>query len=102
MELTLTPTQIQRFREDGVLIVDHLVEPELADRIAERYEELFRGVFETGVRPDEVNWEEGKSPPTSLVRSAMAGRPTVPSREWCCVRISEGPVPPWQDGLVRA
>ena len=72
MELTLTPAQVQRFREDGVLIVDRLIEPESADRIAERYEALFRGVFETGVRPDEVNWEEGKSPP-DLTRQICNG-----------------------------
>ena len=59
-----------------MLIVDRLIEPEVADRIAERYEELFRGVFETGVRPDEVNWEEGRSPPdlTRQICKRLEGR----------------------------
>ena len=72
MEFTLTEPQIQRFHEDGVLIVERLIEPDLADRIARSYEKLFRGEFETGVKPDEVNWQEGESPP-DLTRQICNG-----------------------------
>lgn len=72
MDFSLTETQVRKFHEDGVLIVERLVDPELADRIAERYELLFRGEFETGVRPDEVNWQEGASPP-DLTRQICNG-----------------------------
>ena len=72
MTIELTPAQIDRFHEDGVLVVDRILSPELADRIAQRYEPLFRGEFETGVRPDEVNWQEGESPP-ELTRQICNG-----------------------------
>lgn len=72
MEFSLTEQQVRSFREDGVLIVERIIEPDLADRIAERYGRLFRGEFETGVRPDEVNWQEGESPP-DLTRQICNG-----------------------------
>ena len=68
----LTAEQIARFHEDGFLIVDRLIEPEQAERLAERYDALFRGDFETGIRPDEVNWREGESDP-SLTRQICNG-----------------------------
>ena len=47
--------QIERFRRDGFLIVDRLIRPEAAARLASRFEPLFRGEFETGLYPDEWN-----------------------------------------------
>ena len=61
MTIELNDTQIAQFHEDGVLIVDNLIDTDTADAIAERYTHLFRGEFETGVKPDEVNWREGES-----------------------------------------
>ena len=52
--------QIARFRRDGFLVVERLVEPEAAARLAERFSPLFRGEFETGLYPDEWNWREGR------------------------------------------
>ena len=51
---------IQRFRRDGFLVIERLIEPEAATRLAARFEPLFRGEFETGLHPDEWNWREGK------------------------------------------
>lgn len=58
--IELTQDQIERFREDGFLIVDRLLHPATADRVAARYERMFRGEFETGIEPDEWNWREGR------------------------------------------
>lgn len=58
--LELSPDQLERFDEDGFLILDKLVEQGEIDRIVSRYEPLFRGEFETGTAPDEVNWREGR------------------------------------------
>ena len=36
---------------------------EKARRALERYEDLFSGRFETGLYPDEWNWQEGRDSP---------------------------------------
>ena len=53
-------SDIRGFRRDGFLVVERLIEPEAAARLAERFGPLFRGEFETGLDPDEWNWREGK------------------------------------------
>lgn len=58
-----TEAEIARFHEDGFLIVERLIAPEDAARVAARFEPLFRGAFETGLQPDEWNWQEGRDPP---------------------------------------
>jgi 2-oxoglutarate-dependent dioxygenase len=58
--IDLSPDQIARFREDGFLIVDRLIDPAEADQVRARYEPLFRGEFPTGIEPDEWNWREGR------------------------------------------
>jgi ectoine hydroxylase-related dioxygenase (phytanoyl-CoA dioxygenase family) len=68
----LTEDQIHRFNEDGFLIVDRLIDEETVELLRERYERLFRGEFETHVRPDEVNWQEGTGDP-SLTRQICNG-----------------------------
>jgi ectoine hydroxylase-related dioxygenase (phytanoyl-CoA dioxygenase family) len=56
----LTPKQIAQFHDDGFLILPKLVDAETAERVASRFENLFRGKFETGLYPDEWNWQEGR------------------------------------------
>ncbi len=41
-------------------------------QLRQAFDALFRGEFETGVRPDEVNWQEGESDPT-LTRQICNG-----------------------------
>ena len=53
-------SDIQRFRRDGFLVVERLIEPEAAAHLATRFGPLFRGEFETGLCPDEWNWREGR------------------------------------------
>ncbi len=53
-------SDIQRFRRDGFLVVERLIEPEAVACLAARFGPLFRGEFETGLRPDEWNWREGR------------------------------------------
>ncbi len=61
--IELTRDQVEQFRESGFLIVDRLLDPAIADRVAARYEALFRGEFETGIEPDEWNWRQGRDAP---------------------------------------
>ena len=53
-----------RFGADGFAVVDRLVGDEVVVALRERFDHLFRGDFETGVAPDEVNWQEGTGDPT--------------------------------------
>lgn len=65
--MELTQDKIDQFNESGFLAIDRIVDDETVDELRERYDRLFQGEFETGVRPDEVNWQEGESDP-SLTR----------------------------------
>lgn len=56
----LTPTQTAKFHEDGFLIVENFFDQQLAQRVADRFDPLFHGEFETGLQPDEWNWREGR------------------------------------------
>jgi hypothetical protein len=60
------------FHTDGFVAVDRLVPDHLLAPLHERFDRLFRGEFETGVAPDEVNWQEGSGDPT-LTRQICNG-----------------------------
>ena len=62
-EFELTDAQVDTFARDGFVVVDQIIDPELARRALDRYEDLFAGNFETGLYPDEWNWRAGTSPP---------------------------------------
>lgn len=58
-----TAEQVEAFDTDGFLIVSEgLVAEQALERLRERYLPLFDGVYETGIRPDEVNWVPGRDP----------------------------------------
>jgi hypothetical protein len=60
---SFTPEQVEAFDRDGFLIVEEgLVSPRALDLLRERYEPLFQGSYETGIKPDEVNWVRGRDP----------------------------------------
>jgi ectoine hydroxylase-related dioxygenase (phytanoyl-CoA dioxygenase family) len=65
--ITLGQDQMTRFDEDGFLVVARLVDADTVAVLRARFARLFRGEFETGVRPDEVNWQEATGDP-SLTR----------------------------------
>jgi hypothetical protein len=58
----ITQEQIDRFRQDGFLILDRFLSAEEVERARSRFEPMFRGEFETGLYPDEWNWCEGRDP----------------------------------------
>ncbi|HEV8565087.1 MAG TPA: phytanoyl-CoA dioxygenase family protein [Actinomycetota bacterium] len=58
-----TDDQLKAFRRDGFLIVeDGLVSDKALELLRERYLRLFDGEYETGIKPDEVNWVKGRDP----------------------------------------
>jgi ectoine hydroxylase-related dioxygenase (phytanoyl-CoA dioxygenase family) len=58
-----TSTQVEAFHRDGFLIVESgLVSQRALSLLRERYLPLFDGEYETGIKPDEVNWVPGRDP----------------------------------------
>lgn len=51
------------FHSDGFVIVDKLIESATVPILHQAFEDLFNGNFETGVRPDEVNWQQSTGDP---------------------------------------
>jgi ectoine hydroxylase-related dioxygenase (phytanoyl-CoA dioxygenase family) len=57
------PEQLEAFERDGFLIVEEGYLGEGAVGVLrERFDRLFAGDYETGIRPDEVNWVAGRDP----------------------------------------
>jgi len=68
----LSREQIERFHQDGFLLAERLLDEKRVADALDRFAPLFRGEFETGVPPDEVNWLEGRDDP-SLTRQICNG-----------------------------
>jgi ectoine hydroxylase-related dioxygenase (phytanoyl-CoA dioxygenase family) len=54
--------ELETFRRDGFVLVDEFIDGETVERLRERFEPLFAGRYESGIRPDEVNWVAGRDP----------------------------------------
>ena len=51
------------WEQDGFVIVEEgLISPKARELLLHRYVRLFEGDYETGIRPDEVNWVPGRDP----------------------------------------
>ena len=70
--MEISSEQIARFREDGFVSVDGLLDERGVEAARNAFDALFRSEFERGILPDEVNWKEGKSDPT-LTRQICNG-----------------------------
>ncbi|OED39720.1 hypothetical protein AB833_13955 [Chromatiales bacterium (ex Bugula neritina AB1)] len=60
------------FQRDGLLVIDRIVDTDRLPALHRAFDELFSGRFETGVRPDEVNWQNVDGDP-SLTRQISNG-----------------------------
>ena len=65
-------SQINRFHENGYLIVAGFNAVDMVAEARSRFELLFNGEFETGLQPDEWNWRKGQSD-DSLARQICNG-----------------------------
>ena len=68
----LTHAQKQNFERDGFLLVEQLIDEDTVEHLRESFDQLFRGEFETGITPDEVNWQEASGDP-GLTRQICNG-----------------------------
>jgi ectoine hydroxylase-related dioxygenase (phytanoyl-CoA dioxygenase family) len=60
--LLIDSTLIDTFRRDGFVIIRNLLNDDEIAAARARFEPLFQGKFETGLYPDEWNWQEGRDP----------------------------------------
>ena len=58
-----TSEQIETYRRDGFLVVEQFLEAAEVEDARERFTRVFAHEWETGLRPDEVNYEPGVTPP---------------------------------------
>jgi len=70
--LEIDADQARRFMEHGFLTVERLIDAAAVARLRGRFDKLFAGEFETGVTPDEVNWQTGSGDET-LTRQICNG-----------------------------
>jgi phytanoyl-CoA hydroxylase len=56
-------SDLERFRVDGFLAVEHVLDGQQIEALRERFEPLFAGRFDTGVYPDEWYWRAELSLP---------------------------------------
>jgi ectoine hydroxylase-related dioxygenase (phytanoyl-CoA dioxygenase family) len=61
--LILNDAQKILFHQDGLILVDRMIDDDMVDRLRDAFDRIFEGEFETGTLPDEVNWQLGKSDP---------------------------------------
>ena len=66
------PVDAVAFARDGFVLAEGLIESDRLEGLRERFDRLFRGVFETGIAPDEVNWQAADGDPT-LTRQICNG-----------------------------
>jgi ectoine hydroxylase-related dioxygenase (phytanoyl-CoA dioxygenase family) len=71
-KMNLSAHDKARFEEDGYLVVDELINPQKLSVLHQSFDDLFSGIFETGVRPDEVNWQQATGD-SSLTRQICNG-----------------------------
>jgi len=58
-----TEAQIAAYRGDGFLVVDEFLAADEVERLRERFAACFAHEWETGLRPDEVNYDPASTPP---------------------------------------
>ena len=59
-ELDIGSEHIEAFNRDGFIVFDEFLDSDEIDRLKSRFEALFHGQWETGLAPDEVNWQYGR------------------------------------------
>jgi ectoine hydroxylase-related dioxygenase (phytanoyl-CoA dioxygenase family) len=57
------PEQLEAFERDGFLIVEKgFIERDAIDELRAAFDRIYAGEYESGIRPDEVNWVAGRDP----------------------------------------
>ena len=80
-DLDLSKDQIEHYREHGYLIKDRIIDQETVEMLRERMDLLFQGHYESGLMPDEVNYnaKQGDQMATRQLCNAWKSDPYVAS-----------------------
>jgi len=70
--IELPASTIKKFDLNGYLVINDLIHLSHISDLHQAFDDLFEGQFETGVRPDEVNWQLANGDP-SLTRQICNG-----------------------------
>ena len=62
--IALSDAERERFDDDGFVVLEHIIDRAKLPALRRAFDDLFEGRFETGVRPDEVNWQQADGDPT--------------------------------------
>lgn len=62
MTVDWSAEQLAAFERDGFVVVEGFVDAGAVEELRARFEPIFAGRYETGIRPDEVNWIPGRDP----------------------------------------
>ena len=57
-----TEEQVEAYRRDGFLVVERFLADDEVERVREHFERAFAHEWETGLAPDEVNYQPGQTP----------------------------------------
>jgi ectoine hydroxylase-related dioxygenase (phytanoyl-CoA dioxygenase family) len=62
--VTVEPTteQVAAYRRDGFVVIPEFLSPEEVERVREHFARAFAHEWETGLRPDEVNYDTASTP----------------------------------------
>ncbi|MFT4561625.1 MAG: phytanoyl-CoA hydroxylase [Gammaproteobacteria bacterium] len=60
IDLKLTQQNVDQFALDGFIVLENIIDSAAIQCLRERYDALFAGDFESGLLPDEVNWQQGR------------------------------------------
>ena len=63
----------KKFEDDGYLILPQFLDTNKITSIADKFANLFSGIFETGIEPDEWNWKKEETPITLRDKSVTVG-----------------------------
>jgi len=69
---SISESELETFSRDGFIIKESLVSATTVEQLKPAFEAVFNGQFETGVAPDEVNWQYADGDP-SLTRQICNG-----------------------------
>jgi ectoine hydroxylase-related dioxygenase (phytanoyl-CoA dioxygenase family) len=58
-----SPDQIERFRRDGFVVLEEFMPGHEIERVRDHFARCFAHEWETGIAPDEVNYQPGVTPP---------------------------------------
>lgn len=68
----LDDVHVKQFTDDGFVVLQNLIDQSRVIELHQAFDDLFHGQFETGVQPDEVNWQFATGDP-SLTRQICNG-----------------------------